>query len=450
VTPEYLEGLVDDRPDARTFRVHRRVFTDPELFELEMRFIWERTWLFVGLESQIPRPHDFLTTQLGRHPLIVMRDGEGKLGCFVNSCRHKGALVCHLRAGSARMHVCRYHGWSYDSSGKNRLVKSHGQGAYGAAFDAESHDLARVPRFESYRGLLFASMNPDVPPLTEHLGDARALLDLVLDQSEAGIELIPGVVTYTYGANWKLQLENCGDGYHFTSTHPSYLRIVERRVQDPANAGTQTAWDASRPWDSDQAMLGTFGFSNGHSVVWSSQLSLRGLPLAERLSEIVARVGEARAKWIFTTRNLTIFPNLQLAENASSQLRIIRPLAVDRTEMTTFCIGPVGESREARRLRIRQYEDFFNPSGLATPDDTVTYEDCQQGYGASQPEWLQGYQRGIEAVRPGADRYAAELQISPTHSVHGPFELYDETLFHSAYRTWRRLLLEGLSREGGV
>jgi benzoate/toluate 1,2-dioxygenase alpha subunit len=135
VTPEYLEGLVDDRPEERVFRVDRRVFTDPELFELEMRFIWERSWLFVGLDSRVPRPHDFLTTQLGRYPVILMRDGDGNLGCFVNSCRHKGATVCHLRAGSARVHVCRYHGWSYDSSGKNRLVKAHKHGAYGAAFE---------------------------------------------------------------------------------------------------------------------------------------------------------------------------------------------------------------------------------------------------------------------------------------------------------------------------
>lgn len=447
MTPAQIQSLIEDRPEARAFRVHRRVFTDPELFALEMKHIWERSWLFVGLSSQLPKPHDFLTTTLGRTAVIVMRDGEGKLGCFINSCRHKGAIVCHLRAGSSRLHVCRYHGWTYDSSGRNRFIKAHEDGACGPDFEAEDHNLVRVPRFESYRGMLFASLNPDVPPLSEHLGDVRALLDLVLDQSPDGIEMVPGVVTYTFDANWKLQLENCGDGYHFTSAHASYLKILERRAQEPARAGTSTIWDDSKPWDSAEAMLGTFAFANGHSLVWSSQLSLRGMPLAERVSEITARVGETRAKWMFTTRNLTIFPNVQIAENAACQLRIIRPLAVDRTEMTTYCIAPVGESAAARHQRIRQYEDFFNPSGLATPDDTVTYEDCQQGYQSEEPEWLQGYYRGIEAVKCGADRFAEQLGIAPAQSAHGPFDLYDETLFHVNYRAWQRLLLEGLQRE---
>lgn len=447
MTPADIESLIDDRPDAGTFRVHRKVFTDPALFALEMKYIWERSWLFVGLSSQLPAPHSFLTTTLGRQPVIVMRNADGELGCFINSCRHKGAIVCHLSSGSARVHVCRYHGWSYDSAGKNRFIKSREGGAYGDGFKGEDHNLMRVPRFESYRGMLFASLNADAPPLSEHLGHARALLDLVLDQSPGGIEMIPGVVTYTFDANWKVQIENCGDGYHFTSTHPSYLQIVDRRARDPAHAGTATVWDDSKPWDSAEAMLGSFGFAGGHSMVWSSQLSLRGMPLAERLSEIVARVGETRAKWMFNTRNLTIFPNLQLAENAASQLRIIRPLAVDRTEMTTYCIGPVGESASARRQRIRQYEDFFNPSGLATPDDTVTYEDCQQGFQADQPHWLQGYHRGINAVTRGPNRFAEELGIEPTQSIHGPFELYDETLFHANYRAWRRLLLDGMRSE---
>ena len=60
-------------------------------------------------------------------------------------------------------------------------------------------------------------------------------------------------------------------------------------------------------------------------------------------------------------------------------LRTFRPVAVDRTEMRSYCLAPIGEKPELRAWRLRQFEDFFNPTGIATPDDTVTYEDCQRG-----------------------------------------------------------------------
>ena len=144
---------------------------------------------------------------------------------------------------------------------------------------------------------------------------------------------------------------------------------------------------------------------------------------------------------MLAVRNITIFPNVQFAENASLQLRVIRPLAPDRTEMTTYCLAAKGEPAEARRRRIRQYEEFFNPSGLATPDDTTAYEDCQAGMASGAVTWHQGYMRGMRVVRPGADRFAEELGIAPETSAHGGFEMGDETIFHGPWRHWREALM---------
>jgi benzoate/toluate 1,2-dioxygenase alpha subunit len=153
---------------------------------------------------------------------------------------------------------------------------------------------------------------------------------------------------------------------------------------------------------------------------------------------------------MFHTRNLVLFPNMQIAENASLQLRIMRPLSVDATEMTLWCIGPKGEPAEGRRQRIRQYEDFFNPSGLATPDDVANYEDCQSGFAAQSIAWQQGYVRGFEASVAGADRFAEEIGLLPERSLIGPAELGDETAFHSCYREWFRLIEAGLRHDGSV
>jgi benzoate/toluate 1,2-dioxygenase alpha subunit len=139
---------------------------------------------------------------------------------------------------------------------------------------------------------------------------------------------------------------------------------------------------------------------------------------------------------MFNMRNLTIFPNLQVAENASSQLRIIRPLAPGLTEMRTWCIAPKGESAAARSQRIRQYEDFFNPTGMATPDDTVSYENCQLGFASAVEPWLQGYMRGMASSVEGGNRFAEKIDIHPARSVLADSQLCDETLYHSYYRAW--------------
>src|SRR4029077_19910929 len=139
-----------------------------EVFEWEMKYIFEGTWNFVGLASQVARPGDFFTTHVGRSPVIVTRDGKGGLHCLINSCRRKGALVCHQQQGNARTFVCKYHGWAYDAAGKNVFIKDKREGAYNECFDKHSHDLQAVARFDSYRGLLFASLNAEVPPLEEY------------------------------------------------------------------------------------------------------------------------------------------------------------------------------------------------------------------------------------------------------------------------------------------
>lgn len=452
VSAQSLSALIDDRLQDGVFRVHRRVFTDPEIFELEMKYIFESGWIFLGLASQIRNKNDFFTTTIGRHPILVTRNATGEAGAFVNSCPHKGARICQHEQGNAKLHVCPYHSWSFDSGGKNRAIKGKAAGAYAEAFDQADHDLKPVAVFGEYRGLLFASMSADVPALEDYLGDARPLIDLIVDQSPEGMELVPGVVGFTYDANWKLQLENCSDQYHFSSVHPSYLRILERRTEKEYEGSTRNMWDVKKMAAEVEPGVptgGTYNFHQGHVLNWRMPDSPDALPLFERSEELAALFGEAKRDWMFYSRNLTLFPNVQFAENASSQLRIIRPLSVNRTEMRTFCMAPIGESDEARRRRIRQYEDFFNPSGLATPDDTIVYEACQEGYASEAEPWLQGYSRGMCASQVGPDQFADMIGLNPASSVAADRFLSDETIFHAYYRAWRaRMTSEGAVHSG--
>lgn len=457
-TPADVAALVDDRPADGVFRVHRDVFRDEQLFQLEMKHIFERTWVFLGLESDMPRPHDFITAQAGRQPVVVHRARDGRLHAFINSCRHRGAMVAHTERGNAKFHTCMYHGWVYDATGKNVFLKDHQQGGYTPAFDRDSHDLLPLPRFESYRGFLFGSLSADVPPLREHLGGVTAFIDLFVDQGEDGVEAVPGRVRFTFDANWKTQLENATDSYHFTDTHASYIGVMGRQ-QERGSAHGDGEVDGKAPGQAvhggtaygrigtQQALArGVFDFGRGHSAFWGEVPDPQARPLYLEHDKLVARVGAVRARWMLYTRNMTVFPNLQLSENIAPQLRVLRPLSATRTEMLTFCIAPRGESKEGRRRRIRHYEEFFNPTGLATPDDIATYQDCQDGFAADAIDWQQAYARGMALLQTGPSPQAQELGFQPVSWLVGTLQLGDETCQQPAYREWKRLIVEGMAR----
>ena len=313
-------------------------------------------------------------------------------------------------------------------------------GQYPASFSNSNHDLLPVARLGSYRGFLFASLSADVPPLEEFLGDTRAFLDLIIDQSDSGeVEFVPGASTYTFDANWKLQFENGLDYYHFATTHSSYVDILKKRN---AGAGPDAGFTVEP--EGEQEGQGSFSFDYGHAVNWSiKRTQLYGRPLGmdpARLDAVRQRVGSTRAKWMLRQRNLTIFPNLQVIDILSAQVRTWRPLAPDKTEMVSHCLAPVGESAAARTLRIRNYEDFFNASGLASSDDNVMYEFCQTGYEATTAAPTQGYLRGVAEVGHGESAHTRELGITPSEWSFGPTSFGGETNFHPGYREWRRLL----------
>jgi len=438
-------SYIVDRPEDGEFTIDRALFSDSELFELEMKYIFEGTWIYLAHESQVARPHDFYTTTIGRQPVVLMRNQAGEIGCFLNACAHRGATVCLTKRGNQKILTCPYHGWSYNTSGKLVSVKDPSDGAYPAAFDRLDHGLARVPRLASYRGFLFGSLNPAVPDLETHLGEARPFIDMMVDQAPEGLEIVRGSADYTYAGNWKLQAENGVDGYHFDIVHRTFVGVIQRRMA--LGKDSVRAFDVQRLGTSAVAN-GCYELGNGHTLLWTDYPNPQDRPNSERRAEIAARYGEVRARWMMERiRNLLFYPNVFFMDQTSTQLRVIHPLAVDKTRVATYCIAPVGESREARAHRLRQYEDFFNASGVGTPDDLAAFEACQRGYQGRLVRWQQGYVRGMRRMVPGADAEAQALGVRPYSSSS---DFRDETIFQGQYRQWLKLMTQGQAAEKGA
>lgn len=437
-----LEAMLEEDPAKQVYRIDRAAFTDQELFELEMKYIFEGNWIFMAHESQIPNPNDYYTLYVGRQPVIITRDKNGQLHAMANTCTHRGATLARHKKGNKSSFTCPFHGWTFNNAGKLLKVKDQNPDAgYPECFNKEgSHDLVKLGAFESYRGFLFGSLNPDVVPLVEHLGEATKIIDMIVDQAPDGIEVLRGSGAYTFDANWKLQAENGADGYHVTATHWNYAATQGRRTTD-GKVDTIKAMSAGG-WARQGG--GSYSFKNGHMLLWTNWANPEDRPLWGKRAEWVEKFGEARADWMLRkSRNLCLYPNVYLMDQFSSQIRVLRPLSVDKTEAVIYCIAPKGEAPEARQRRLRQYEDFFNATGMATPDDLEEFRSCQHGFNARIVKW-NDMTRGATHWVQGPDENADLIGLKPELSG---VKTEDEGLYVMQHQYWVEVMKKAILAE---
>ena len=330
-------------------RVHSAVYTDPAIFATEMDRIFHRTWVYAAHESELPRTGDFRSVTIGAQPVILVRQRDGTIRGFFNRCRHRAAVVCHDDAGSARAFQCAYHGWTYALDG--RLTGVPMAARYPESFSRDDLPLMPVPRIDDYRGFLFASLSSDGPSLREHLGRVVDLLDEFIAVSPTQ-ELVafPGKQRSGYRGNWKFSLENSVDGYHPGFVHRTSLPPVVLRAYKEIGAPGVT-----REVD-------------GHAF------------LDSRADGAIHRDGTAGGGFF-----LGIFPNLIVLR---SHLRVVVPIAVDRTEIHVTVMRLGGVPDEVNVARLRNHEECFGPAGTVWPDDAEIFRRNQVAAGAGTDRWI--------------------------------------------------------------
>ncbi len=244
-------------------------------------------------------------------------------------------------------------------------------------------------------------------PLEDYLGETKVIIDQIVDQAANGLEVLRGNSSYIYDGNWKMQMENGCDGYHVSTVHWNYAATMDRRKVDGTKAVDANSWSKS--------VAGVYGFDHGHILLWTKTMNPEVRPVYQYREEIKARVGEVKADFIVNqTRNLCLYPNVFLMDQFSTQIRVVRPISVDKTEVSIFCFAPKGESATDRATRIRQYEDFFNVSGMGTADDLEEFRACQAGYAGTTALW-NDLSRGAPLWVDGPDANAKTMGLKPRY-----------------------------------
>lgn len=384
------------RDFVRDDRVHRNIYTNPEIFDLEMERIFERVWVYIGHESQVRNPGDFFCTTIGRQPVVMVRHQDEQVYVLYNRCGHRAALVCNEDSGNTRHFRCSYHGWTFRTNGE--LAGAPMRNGYPKDFDWSAPELGMVqlPRVAKYGGFVFASMAPDGPDLESYLGAMTSKIDDVLNLSPEGeIELIGGALKYGYRANWKLQLDNAMDLYHppfsHESTSSSDGRQFTRRVGDERGIPiVQDSAGASATHFFDKVPLGAF--DAGHA--WCGSIAgdngtRTGEVFEEYAAALAARHGHERLDEILNPEwhNAVVYPNC-LIQSLAQYVRVVRPVAVDRTEVHVYPYKVKGAPKEWNAGIIKYINITHGPGALIQGDDVESFMRIQTGVSAKGADWI--------------------------------------------------------------
>jgi len=434
--PAAIRDLV--RPDA----IHRDLYLNAELFDLEMERLWARTWIYVGHDSQVPAAGDFYSTQIGREPVIMLRGTDSRVRVLPNRCAHKGTRLVSAVSGKcpAGMIRCPYHGWTYRLDGSLRTVPLR-SGYEGTGFEQSGalRGLVELPT-ANYRGFVFARVSTEGVGFEDYFGESLSSIDNLVDRAPEGrLEVAGGVLRYLHDCNWKMYVENLNDAMHPMVAHESSAGTA-KRLWDSAPAGTPAPMVIEQfvPFVNGYEFFEKMGvkvYENGHSYTGVNfSIHSRYSSVGEYERRMAAAYGEERAQRILgeARHNTVYYPSLTIKGPIQS-IRVARPLAVDRTLIESWTFRLVGAPDELL-ARTVTYSRLINaPTSMVGHDDLHCYRSIQEGLASSSSEWV-SLHRNHTAAEAG--------------QVAGTYGATNEIPMRGQYRAWAAIMA-GATPGGG-
>ena len=192
----------------------RPFYTDPALFEADLDLIWHREWIFAASVAELAKAGTYVTLQLGKYPVVIVRGADGEIRAFHNVCRHRGQRLCPKASGSTVKLVCPYHQWTYETDGRLLWARD-----MGPDFDASKHGLKRLHCAQA-AGMIFVCLAEEAPDFAA----VKAAADRYAAPHRMDDLKVAFQSRIVENGNWKLVLENNRECYHCAGSHPSLCR----------------------------------------------------------------------------------------------------------------------------------------------------------------------------------------------------------------------------------
>ncbi|MEU9890944.1 Rieske 2Fe-2S domain-containing protein [Sphaerisporangium sp. NPDC051011] len=432
-TPE-IQSQLDSLVSLETGEIDRRIFSDEQIFDLEMKYIFGRAWLFLCHESQIPKRGDFFEAPMGRDNVLVVRQRDGDIKVLLNTCTHRGNAVCRAEEGNVKNFMCTYHGWTFGLDGE--LIGVPGMSTfYANGLDKSKHPLRQPAQVAGYRGFVFATFDPDAPPLEEFLGPTGILsLDLIAEKGD--MEVVPGIQKFVLRCNWKFTVDNVFDFYHPQITHMSAIAVgaipVTSNVIDDGGAKNEEGQDLGVAQLSTDMQAITMLGEYGHAISGPSQLAVEAqIPQEYRSVFDWRHTPETQAK-LGPNGSLVgghphIFPTTWLTVDSQLSLRIPRSPGV--TEVWWFSFRDKNASPEEKAAQLSRQIHAFGPAGMLEQEDGENWsQSTMQTRGDQSRRVPQALKMGI---RRGKIRHEDGLNI-----IESPVNEYAQLWTYYAWKEW--------------
>ena len=389
---EPAPALIDPRALVSNDHVHRSVYTDPAIFNLEMEQVFGRAWLYLAHESELPSVGDYVVRHMGTQAVVLTRDKGGTVQTIFNRCAHRGATLCAFGRGSAPQgHQCPYHGWTFHADGTVRFVPQPAN--YADPFDAADYSIPAV-RTQSYRGFIFGNLDARAAPLDDFLGHMKTTIDDLVDRSPTGeLEVGKYQLRHYYRANWKMAFENLNDTVHPGFAHAASVVSARAVANDVGRdnvvptLGMMMANGKPIQFFQDLDMVTAPG---GHSYIGGHMGAEYSPDTADTYTQsLIAHHGAARAREVLSVdRHLMLLYPSSFWHARYQTIRIMRPVRHDLTEMIGFTVRLIGAPEETHVNAIEYCTGANSAASPVIADDLEIYERLLLGNRYGGQEWI--------------------------------------------------------------